>query len=144
MDKNSRINKWRKYREEIDTNESIHFSIVNTDKELKKMLDSIDFDIEKEYEKIGFQGTSSKESTIKKQINEKKEIENILSIIEKNETIQTSNRLIKEFNSHKYDEIINTNFLEFLDKEQLKNQQDQETTDLKINRINITEIKKEK
>lgn len=136
-EKLSRISKWRKYREAIDSNESIHFSIANTDKEIKELLESINFNIEEHYDKFGFTNSELKEPTKKKIRNEIKEIETILSTIEKNETVKTKDKLVKDFNSHKYDEIINTNFLEFLDKEEL-DLQSQETTDLKINKINIS------
>lgn len=133
----SRINKWRKYREEIDSNSTIHFSILNSDQELKKMFESIDFDVIDAYNKAGYLPSFYQNVERKSHTKEKKEVENILRIIEQNETINEKSHIIKEFNSHKYDEIINNFFPEFLDKDDLENQEKQETTDLKINKINI-------
>ncbi|WP_022935350.1 hypothetical protein ACJA28_01580 [Mesomycoplasma moatsii] len=141
MNKKSRINKWRKYREEIDSNENIHFSIVNTDEELKEMFKSIDFDIESAYKKSGYYSKKNNYNVLNKRFEEKKEIEKLLNFIEQNESPKNNNKQTKDFNSHKNDSIINEHFLEFVAREDLEDKIDQGTTDLKINRINIVESK---
>ncbi len=137
----TRISKWRKYREEIDSNENIHFSIVNTDKELKSLLKSIDFNIQNEYQKAGYISNTSILGDKLSKNNEKKKVQTIIEIIEKSENNnQDNNFLNTDFSSHKYDSIIEEDFKEFMDKQNLENN-NQETTNLKINKINIVDNK---
>ena len=52
MKKNkNRVNKWKEYRNTMESEEGIHFSIVNSSDELKKLFNSINFDIVEAYEK---------------------------------------------------------------------------------------------
>ena len=138
MTKKTRINKWRKYREEIDSNENIHFSIVNSDEELKKLFKSINFNIESSYKKNGFVSKSRKINKNNK-MDEKLEIESIINQIDRNENVKSKNTLAKDFSSHKNDNLIREMFYEFIDKNDLNQKEDQETTDLKIKKININE-----
>ncbi len=142
MSKTTRIDKWREYREEIDSNKNIHFSIVNSDDELKQLFDSINFNIVDSYKKAGYViNNKSYYHSNNKSKNEIKNIKSILRNIEENENMITKKNLNKDFNSHKYDEIINNYFLEFIDRKEWENKENQETIDLKINKINIVESK---
>lgn len=137
----SRISKYRKHREKIDSNENIYLSIVNSDEKLLNLFDSIDFNIELAYEKSGFSPVEN-ETKNSKTTNETKEIEIILDEIEKN-SIQSKyineNNEMNDFNSHKNDQTIKEYFIEFIDKKELQAEDEQETTSLKIkiNRVNM-------
>ena len=52
--KNSRVNKWREYRLEIDSNENLDFSIINSNSELKNMFQLIGFDYKENFIKSGY------------------------------------------------------------------------------------------
>ena len=138
MDRNSsRINKYRKYREQIDSNENIHLSIINSDKELKELFESINFNVEQAYKLSGSLNSNYDFKNIKK-INETKELNEILEDISSNSD-SSSNKSIEpsQFNSHKNDALMKEYFVEFINKEELQFEENQETTDLKIKKINI-------
>ncbi|MBD5422933.1 MAG: hypothetical protein HDR43_00290 [Mycoplasma sp.] len=143
MNKNSRFNKWRKYRQDIDSCENLDFSIVNSNSELKDMFASINFDIESAYIKSGYKvSLLSNEHYKSSKITHRQEINKIINIIEKNEINNERNYENNiNLNSHKNDEIINKYFQEFIDKKELEEQNNQETTNLKISKINIVESK---
>lgn len=142
MKKNkNRVNKWEEYRNTLESEEGIHFSIINSSDELKKMFNSIDFNIVEAYEKNNHNLHYLKDNI---SISVKKEQKKINDILKKIENIESSkqpkNIVMKDFNSHKYDELLNENFLEFLDKEKIEKEDDNiDTTSLKINKINIVE-----
>lgn len=142
MKKNkNRVNKWKEYRNTLESEEGIHFSIVNSSDELKKLFKSINFDIVEAYEKNNHNLHYLKENI---SISVKKEQKKINDILKKIENIDSSkqhkNIAMKNYNSHKYDELLKENFLEFIDKEKIKKEDDNiDTTNLKINKINIVE-----
>lgn len=137
----SRIIKWAKYRENIDTNESLHFSIINSDPNLKKMFEYINFNIEKSYESVGYKTKVKTNKNINLYKKNENEINNILIKIENNETYNSdeNKKNNDDLNSHKYDKLLNDYFPEFLENDQIENIEDQETTDIKISNIKITE-----
>lgn len=142
MKKNkNRVNKWKEYRNTMESEEGIHFSIVNSSDELKKLFNSINFDIVEAYEKNNHNLHYLKENI---SISVKKEQKKINDILKKIENIESSkqnkNIAMKNFNSHKYDELLKENFLEFIDKDKIKKEDDNiDITNLKINKINIVE-----
>lgn len=139
MKREKRLEKWRKYRQELDSVESLDFSIVNSDEELKKIFTSIDFDIEKAYIRSGYKTNLFIDEHYKSsKIIHRQEINEIINRIEKNENLNSFNNLDNiDFNSHKNDQIINEDFKEFLDDEQMKQNNEIETTDLKIKRVKV-------
>ena len=139
--KNSRVNKWREYRLEIDSNENLDFSIINSDSELKNMFQLIGFDYKENFIKSGYKKKLFVNEYYKSEnINDQKEINKIINTIEKNEMTFETN--ISDFNSHNNDSTIKLNFREFItDENNLESLTNQETTDLKINQINIMENK---
>ncbi len=139
--KNSRVNKWKEYRLEIDSNENLDFSIINSNLELKKMFSMIEFDYKESFIKSGYKKKLLVNEYYKSEnIIDQKEINKIINAIEKNEMGFESK--ILDFNSHNNDSIIKLNFREFItDENNLESFSNQETTDLKINQINILENK---
>lgn len=139
--KNSRVNKWKEYRLEIDSNENLDFSIINSNLELKTMFEHIGFDYKKDFVKSGYKKKILFDEYYKsKNTINQKEINRIINSIEKNEMVQDKH--ILDFNSHINDSIIKANFREFItDENNLESLTNQETTDLKINQINIMENK---
>ncbi len=145
--KNSRVNKWKEYRLEIDSNNNLDFSIINSNDELKKMFQLINFDYEDSFIKSGYKKKLSINEHYKSEnIINQKEIDKIINVIEKNEIIiEYRNKDYNHYNQHINDDIIKKYFREFTtDNIELKNLINQETTDLKINQINIVENKDKK
>lgn len=137
----SRISKYRKHREKIDSNENIYLSIVNSDEKLLNLFESINFNIELAYEKSGFTPVTN-ETKNTRTTNETKEIEVILDEIEQNSIqskLNNANNEINDFNSHRNDQTIKEYFIEFMDKKELQAEEEQETTSLKIkiNKVNM-------
>lgn len=140
MKKETRIEKWRKYRQELDSVESLDFSIINSDSELKNIFNSINFNIEEAYIRSGYKTNLYVDEHYKssKTIH-RQEINDILNKIEKNERVQSKNNLDNyDFSSHANDQIINDNFKEFVDQEQIDDKNELvETTSLKIKRFKV-------
>lgn len=139
--KKTRIHKWEAYRQDIESNENIDFSIINSDKELKKMLKSIKLDVNEEYSKKGYYSQSDDKVINNNYLLESDQINDVLKIIEDNENVENKNKIDEEYNSHKYDELLKSNFEEFIDNKDSLNisQDNKETTELKINKISIEE-----
>lgn len=140
MKKQTRIEKWRKYRQELDSVESLDFSIINSDPELKNIFNSIHFNIEEAYIRSGYKTNLYVDEHYKssKTIH-RQEINDILNKIEKNENVQSKNNFDSyDFNSHLNDQIINDHFKEFVDQEQMDDKHEAiETTSLKIKRVKV-------
>ncbi len=135
MEAKSRMNKWKKYREEIDSNENIYISLINSNSELKSQLESINFDIER----LIKENDDNRQKNIDLSDNKNKvinKINSILSLIEQSDNNLNNKSLgQRDFDSHINDKIIDEHFSEF--KNQNEVYSETETTDLKINKINI-------
>lgn len=135
--KETRIEKYKKYRQEILENVNINESIINTHPKLKNLLKKINFNVNEitivtdEKEKIKIDSY--------KEEKENKEINNFLEIISKNEKTIKKKNIINEHNSHKYDEKINSLFHEFLIEVNKNNVEN--TTEMFINKVELAPIK---
>lgn len=130
--KETRIIKWKTYRQEILENINIDKSIINSDNELKKMLNKLNLDIDDIFDKSNKSLLNEKNKSYKQEI-DFKNINEFLDQINKNENMKMKNTNISNFNSHKYDLEISKNFPEL----QSDDFSDTATTDLKIKKINI-------
>lgn len=130
--KETRIIKWKTYRQEILENINIDKSIINSDNELKKMLNKLNLDIDDIFDKSNKSLLNEKNKSYKQEI-DFKNINEFLDQINKNENMKMKNINISNFNSHKYDLEISKNFPEL----QSDDFSDTATTDLKIKKINI-------
>ena len=112
INKDTRINKWKKYRTNILENHNIKEAIINSDFELKKILKEIDFDFvqleEENILKSDTENNKSYQSEVEDYL-----INDLLDQISKNEGLKIQQQQEREFNSHQYDAIINNLFAEF-------------------------------
>lgn len=127
---NSRIVKWKKYRQEILENKNIESSILNYYPDLKQRLELVNIstinDIEDESDE---EYVFIEDDLIK--------IEKFIDEINKNDNLNPNKQPYKSFNSHKYDINISKNFSEY------ENQDfsDTKTTEIKIKKVSITHNK---
>ena len=135
MSNKTRINKWKNYREIILDNENLDLSIINSDPELIKSLQSINFDYHLLFNE---KRNKKRKSDYYQELEESKKIHGIIEEIEKNENMKlVENKFKWDINTHEYDEYITKNFKDF---EEVTNQEKQEevaTTSIKIRKLSI-------
>ena len=112
VDKDTRINKWKKYRTNILENHNIKEAIINSDFELKKILKEINFDFSEVEEESILKSNNENNKSYQSEV-EDYLINDLLDQINKNECLKIQQQQQREFNSHQYDVIINELFAEF-------------------------------
>ena len=112
VDKDTRINKWKKYRTNILENHNIKEAIINSDLELKKILKEINFDFNELEEESILKSNNENNKSYQSEV-EDYLINDLLDQISKNEGLKIQQQQQREFNSHQYDVIINELFAEF-------------------------------
>lgn len=128
--KETRINKWKKYRQDILENTNIEESIINSDRKLKSLMSKINININE----INTQDSKIKKHKIVSYKEEKEEdqINDLLQNILANENMKAKKQVNKEYNSHSYDEKINSLFSEF--------KSNKTSSEINENEIKITKI----
>lgn len=130
---NSRIVKWKKYRQEILENKNIEESILNYFPQIKTKLELLNINA------INNISNDKNDDEFNFIDDDLKKIEDFINEIDRNDNLNYNKHIYKSFNSHKYDINISRNFSEYEDNDF----SDTKTTELKIKKISIHNSKKE-